>query len=158
MLLGKQIGTTTLQSQRSAGSKVNMDTDTLITNKNSGVRDWGENLIDQKNSGGVASWPSPYTAQLEEEVQKAHEPPSPSPSLPVPLYQYPGSSIYCLTDSCQLGPGSTLPFKVNIINTVSGCHCAIKYPATHLRSYSSTSYIQKWCICAPRESWQPYCL
>lgn len=52
MLLGEQIGTTTLQSQRSAGSKGNMDT--LITNKDSGVR-LGENLIDHGNGGGATS-------------------------------------------------------------------------------------------------------
>lgn len=38
MLLGEQIGTPTLQSQRSAGRKVNINT--LITNKGSGVRYW----------------------------------------------------------------------------------------------------------------------
>lgn len=52
MLLGEQIGTTTLQSQRSAGSEANMDT--LIANKDSGVR-LGENLIDRGNGGGTTS-------------------------------------------------------------------------------------------------------
>lgn len=52
MLLEEQIGTTTLQSQRSAGSEAKMDT--LITNKDSGVR-LGENLIDHSNGGGATS-------------------------------------------------------------------------------------------------------
>ena len=68
MLLGEQIGTTTLQSQRSAGSEANMDT--LITNK--GVI-LAENLIDHGNGGGATSWPSLYNSQIEEEVQKACE-------------------------------------------------------------------------------------
>lgn len=100
MLLEEQIGTTTLQSQRSAGSEAKMDT--LITNKDSGVR-LGENLIDHSNGGGATSWPSLYNSQIEESPKSLWV----SKWLPI----YPRSSVFYdwfLSVSPWLHPDSKL--------------------------------------------------
>lgn len=66
-----------------------------------------------------------HISQTEKETVKYL---SPSLLLPVyPLYLYPDFSM---AHSSQLVTGSVSQVKDNVINTVSGCHSTIKYPAT----------------------------
>lgn len=87
--------------------------------KDSGVRHWGDNLTDQRSSGGATSRPL-HTFQPRMEGREAHESPSPSILLPVPFYPYPESSMFSMTNSCQLVADSTLGFRVNVISTAWG--------------------------------------
>lgn len=84
----------------------------------------------------VEEWPvdpSLHISLTKKEGSKAWDSPSPSPLLPVPLYLFPGSSMFSMANFCQLVFGSAPLFKVHFINIVSGYHGVTKHPtAAHI--------------------------
>lgn len=105
----------------------------LFTNKELGVTCLGEYLLDQR-SWDATFWPSILTRDpVREHLSIPCKPKgSLTPSLHLPVHHSVISLAppYSMTNSCQLVAGFTPWTKVDFINTISGFHSAIRYPAT----------------------------
>lgn len=114
----------------------------VLTNNNSGVRCWGENLLDQR-SRQATSWPSFGRRSSRRGVsplllnQEKTESLSPSLLLPVQLYHISGSSLLLMANSCQIVAGFAPNLRLIFINTVLEFHSGIKYFITD-RSFFCT--------------------
>lgn len=103
-----------------------------ITNNDSVVWYWAENLIDQK-SDRSNQLTFLYFSDQKGIIKNSLKSPSSSLFLLVPFCLYPGSSVVSMTNSCQIVANSTSWIKVNFINTVWGCYSTIIYPAAPVK-------------------------